>query len=85
MVKKGGRTPVTQVFKEIIGDVEQDRSRAGKYTVQKPFEFETGKRLRLQQDLAANELMENDENEEANAAKVKSATQKDYEPLCLQV
>ena len=32
MIKKGG-TPVTQVFKEIIGDVEQDRSRAGKYTV----------------------------------------------------
>ena len=33
MIKKGGRTPVTQIFKEIIGDVEQDRSRAGKYTV----------------------------------------------------
>ena len=54
------RTPVTQVFKEMVNESEQKH---GKITVQKPFEFETAKRIRLQQELAMNENMENESNE----------------------
>ena len=71
----------------MIIENEYDRSKAGKYTVQKPFEFETAKRIRLQQELAANEDMENHENEQANGTKMKSsiASHKEHEPLCLEV
>ena len=75
------RTPVTQVFKEMV-------SEGGKITVQKPFEFETAKRMRLQQELAMNEDMENESNERANVRAGKSsaaASQREHEPLCLQV
>ena len=65
------RTPVTQMFKDIVAENGGEvgaaaRSKTGKHTVQKPFEFETAKRMRLQQELASNDDTENVENEEGN-------------------
>ena len=40
-----------------------EANREGKLTVAKPFEFETAKRMRIQQEFAAKDDGENDENE----------------------
>ena len=48
--KQKPKTPITQIFNEAMACDQTDpdqREREGKHTVQKPFVFETAKRMRL--------------------------------------
>ena len=76
------RTPVTQIFREAMGEpCEQERQKNGKHTVQKPFDFETAKRAKI------NQGTENEENEYSNMSHGggPAASQQPHEPLCLEV